>query len=84
MLNMKIMAYRIYDNEADFLAKSDLICQSGVAGDCTQYADLATCKHPTEDLWAMPVMEYAQEFFEGEPTVETLTPDWQHTVNKPE
>lgn len=76
------MMYKIYTNKKDFLAKCDEIMTSGMCGNASQYADIDSCKHPTLDHWALPVLHYAIGFFNQEELIPTLNSDWNIVINK--
>lgn len=73
------MKYVIYNNIEDFNTKNDEIIESGICGNAVKYADLDACKHPKKDLWAMPVLDYATDFFNDNELIE-LTSDWLITL----
>ena len=72
--------FRIYENPEEFIAKNNEIVESGVCGNATKYADLDSCKHPTKNKWAMPVLHYATEFFTASELTNTLTKYWDVTI----
>jgi len=76
------MKYKIFTSEKEFEAKNTEIFESGVCGNATQYADLATSKHPQLDQWAMPVLGYAESFFEGDALSNKLGQDWFVKLSK--
>jgi len=70
------MKYKIFTSAQEFEKKNTEIFESGVCGHAKQYADLNTSKHPVLDQWAMPVLEYAEQFFVGETLSNELGKDW--------
>ena len=70
------MKYMIYDSLTDFENKNIEITASGVCGSASKYADAQSCKHPTLDKWAMPVLNYSEQFFNQDDLVDTLSSDW--------
>lgn len=76
------MKYKIFTSAKEFEAKNTEIFESGVCGNAKEYADIASCKHPQLDQWAMPVLEYAESFFEGETLSNSLGQDWFVKLSK--
>lgn len=76
------MKYKIYTNEKEFEEKNTEIFESGVCGNAKEYVDIASCKHPQLDQWAMPVLEYVESFFEGETLSNNLGQDWFVKLSK--
>lgn len=77
------MKYMIYESIVDFENKNIEITASRVCGSAIKYADAQSCKHPTLDKWAMPVLNYSEQFFNQDDLVDTLSSDWVPQPNKP-
>ena len=76
------MKYKIFTSEKELEDKNTEIFESGVCGNASQYADLASSKHPTLNKWAMPVIPYVFGFFNSNELIDTLSSDWVVIPNK--
>lgn len=76
------MKYKIFTSAQEFEEKNTEIFESGVCGNSKKYADLNTSKHPILDQWVMPVLIYAEPFFDGEILANELGQDWFVKLNK--
>jgi len=76
------MKYKIFTSAQEFEEKNTEIFESGVCGNAKEYSDIASCKHPQLDQWAMPVLEYAEQFFNSNELIKSLSSDWIVKTNK--
>lgn len=74
--------YKIFNSKQAFIDKNNEIIKSGVCGNAIQYANADECKHPTKNLWAMPVLNYAQSFFDPSELKDSLSSDWENKLKK--
>ena len=76
------MKYKIFTSAQEFEEKNTEIFESGVCGNAKEYSDIASCKHPQLDQWAMPVLEYAEPFFDANELSLELSGDWITPLKK--
>ena len=78
------MKYYIFFNQQDLLAKDVEIMTSEpfLFPNSKNYATLAECKHPTQEKWAMPVIESVHSFFDSSQCVDELSSDWYESPQK--
>lgn len=74
--------YKIYETSEEFITKNNEIVASGVCGNSKTYADLDSCKHPTQNKWAMSVLHYTTAFFKASDLCLTLPDEWAIQPNK--